>query len=544
MQHRVILGWLADVDSSAPDLSRLPNHALHPPVSPSSSGKQTPGNDISRSSRKRAFTSTPDPRRPSEPIPRRVALGSMDANAAYARRTSPRKHKPTAPIRGTADNHDESKHDTHGQTPQDSMRGVYSDDLQATPRPPRSTSSRSQYVMHLSETTALPPTTASASHSSRTSRTRSTSPVRRAGDLLKLSKPVQWVQLSPKALSERVAGTKQPSAISLFDKIKRVIRSNKGYLPKQLQEPLRAELELSDDDAYRFAVRDPLPLSHEVLARRKIKARRILGPTAKDEDLSSFVQVTEPLERELEQLQEIVDRTGAFKTVPRAEPTWNEQIHAPMLDLAVRDHHHVVYENVTRANIAGTFLPHASAEISLPLGTKMIDYVMAISGEEAIGTGLDDLPQRIRTFASKLTPDIFNQTNYESLRNCPTGVFIETKVDSMSGWSEGKAQLGFWLASWFKRIGMFPRPNRGPDIAMGSKSLGGLPFFPVILVVGDKWELHLAFEEDSGFCIYGGLDIGGTGGLDDAYRLLAVLRILVQDWMAGEFRTWVESQVI
>ncbi|CAJ2509174.1 Uu.00g142000.m01.CDS01 [Anthostomella pinea] len=105
-----------------------------------------------------------------------------------------------------------------------------------------------------------------------------------------------------KDLSKRVAETKQPSAVSLFNKTRRIARSGKGYLPAQLQQPLEDKLGLSDDDADKFVTRDPLLLDEATLARRKVKARRLLGKAATDADLSSSVLVGEPLEAELERL--------------------------------------------------------------------------------------------------------------------------------------------------------------------------------------------------------------------------------------------------
>ncbi|KAI1259015.1 hypothetical protein F5Y18DRAFT_411321 [Xylariaceae sp. FL1019] len=569
MRRSVIQGWLADVASSAShppppcDSERRP---LNPAILPTHTGKEHKEPHDANALRKRSLAAIAGPslqppsqqnispkkrrrvsiddkdRPPAEPNPQGTPLGAMDGNATRPQRISSRNKKTRPPLA-----HDNADDDVFGAAPDSVPVG----NLQATPRPSRSISSRSRYLTRLNETTTLPPST--ASNSSRTSRTRSTSPIKRASDLLKLSKPVHWIQVNMKDLSKRVAETKQPSAVLMFDKIRRIARSFKGYLPAQLQQPLEDELGLSDDDADKFATRDPLLLDETTLARHEAKARRLLGDTATDADLLSFVLVREPLEAELERLQGIVDRTGAFKTTPHAEATWNEQIHAPMLDLAVRSQPNVGYENVTRANIASPFLPKSMADISLPLGSKMIDYAMTIDtdtcgvlGAASVASSQgksDDLAQHIRTFTSRLTPNIFNQTQYEPLRNCPTGVFFETKVDGKSGWSEGKAQLGFWLASWFQRVAMFPPPGSASDPEGQPVLLGGLPFFPVVLAVGDKWELHLAFEEGTGLVIYGGLDIGGTGDLDDAYRALAVLRVLAQDWMAGDFRAWVKSRV-
>ena len=406
----------------------------------------------------------------------------------------------------------------------------------------------SQYSLRLKETTSLPPSSVTAS-----SQPRSTSPVKLAGDLLKLKKPVRWVSVGADELTDRIAQTKNEAAISLWRKIRRFALSGKGYLPEQLRDPLQSKLGLEDDDADKFSERDPVLLHPKDLEEAKSRLRRLFGRTAPDTELNRIAQVLEPLEWELDRLKTIVSTTNAFKTTPRPEASWNAEVHEPLLNLAVQHQPGVLFENVTRANIAKPFVPQATAEIPMSLGSKMIDFAVVLGdddrqslfgGDGSSDRGMngvhiidDDLAQRIREFVAALDPPTFNQTTFAPLRHSPAGIFIETKADSSNGWAEGKAQLGFWLAAWFKRVATFPRredsllPTSGP------------PFLPVILVVGEKWELHVAFDEGRHFAIYGALDAGGTGDLQAAYRLLAVLRTLVKDWVATEFRTWVKALV-
>ena len=429
------------------------------------------------------------------------------------------------------------------------------DELPTTLDTPTTSSQKgvsSQYSLRLKETTSLPPSSVTAS-----SQPRSTSPVKLAGDLLKLKKPVRWVNVGADELADRIAQTKNEAVTALWRKIKRFALSGKGYLPQQLRDPLQNKLGLEDDDADKFSERDPVLLHPKDLEEAKSRLRRLFGRAAPDTELDRIAQVLEPLEWELDRLKTIVATTNAFKTTPRPEASWNAEVHEPLLNLVVQHQPGVLSENVTRANIAKTFIPQATAEIPLSLGSKMIDFAVVLGyddrqplllgGHDNEDHGADDvhptdddnddLAQRIREFVAGLDPPTFNQTTFAPLRHSPAGIFIETKADSSNGWAEGKAQLGFWLAAWFKRVAMFPR--RQDSLAPTS----GLPFLPVLLVVGEKWELHVAFDEGRHFAIYGGLDAGGTGDLHAAYKLLAVLRTLVKDWVTTEFRASVKALV-
>lgn len=63
---------------------------------------------------------------------------------------------------------------------------------------------------------------------------------------------------------------------------------------------------------------------------------------------------------------------------------------------------------------------------------------------------------------------------------------------------------------------------------------------PVLLVVCARWELHFAFDNGTHYDVVGPVDVGGTGTVEDMYRLLAVLRLL-GNWVSGEFREWVKQ---
>ncbi|KAI8648935.1 hypothetical protein NCS56_01510700 [Fusarium sp. Ph1] len=160
----------------------------------------------------------------------------------------------------------------------------------------------------------------------------------------------------------------------------------------------------------------------------------------------------------------------------------------------------------------------------------MIDYALLLQPDK-------DLSTRIATFVNEFDgPKSFNQLTHGPLCYEPSGVLVETKVDTRRR-AEGKAQLGVWLAAWYGRVAKYE------PLASSPGNSERLPFLPVLLVVCESWELYFAFDAGSEFEVCGPLEIGSTMTVEGSYRLLAVLRLLA-DWVDGEFRNWVERCVL
>ncbi|KAJ8131075.1 hypothetical protein O1611_g2557 [Lasiodiplodia mahajangana] len=248
------------------------------------------------------------------------------------------------------------------------------------------------------------------------------------------------------------------------------------------------------------------------------------------------------LESERRELRGIVRRSKEFLKEPRAEPAWNDAVHHPLLELAVRHSTDVAVENVTRANVAKPFIPPANGHVQLPLNGKMIDYALVLH-PPGNNDGQDKgLSERISRFVDQLSPRTFNQSTYGPLNLSPAGIFIKTKADLESR-PEGHVQLGIWLASWFLRIELFPQPpSTSPELQQRQEGSAVPPVLPVLIVVADTWELWFALRKETDFEVCGPLEIGRTRNTEECYRLLAALRVLV-DWMSSDFREWVEGIV-
>ncbi|RWA11746.1 hypothetical protein EKO27_g3364 [Xylaria grammica] len=389
------------------------------------------------------------------------------------------------------------------------------------------------------------PLRSSKSSATGSSDNRSTSPVKRANDLMKLDKPVYVnFNISRPELQSKM---QQHGSGDLLKRIETILR--RGYLPIELRDILDAELMIDDDEEMLYAKRprSPIPDTRSLLDSSKLlisTAFESLFPSGQSDKskthelLPTFLHI-QSLILELDSLRKIVSTTNEYTNVIRAKASWDEQVYGRMLELAVLHVPGVSVENITRANIAKEFLPPMSnrPKFSSP-SSKGIDYAMVLQPFDSPSARSDknnDLDKRltlsrIRSFLGGLAYPSFNQSSYAPLCDMPSGIFIKTEINSQNT-SEAIAQLGIWLSSWYSRVSEFPRSDESKRPA--------LPVLPILQATSVSWYLWFAFDMGSYYEICGHISIPSTGELINAYRLLGVLHILA-NWMATDFYEWVD----
>ncbi|KAK1761754.1 hypothetical protein QBC33DRAFT_582166 [Phialemonium atrogriseum] len=229
--------------------------------------------------------------------------------------------------------------------------------------------------------------------------------------------------------------------------------------------------------------------------------------------------------RELEALGEIESAAKECLCLARSEPSWNEDVHKPLLKLALSRHRaNNLCENVTTARVAAPFaLPgRAGDRIS-----KMVDYTLDLSfsgpaSEVWDPADADDDVSNLESMASlsasirrvvgaqPIEKQTVNPTRYAPLIYAPVAASIETKAATGSA-EEGRTQLGVWTAArheWMKDFVRRP-------VGAGAAAAG-------------------ADEED----IVGHIVIGDTGFLLGLYSIVSVLRA-INDWICGSLRQWI-----
>lgn len=349
-----------------------------------------------------------------------------------------------------------------------------------------------------------------------------TRPIERPSNLLRPEKPVHWRRLELSQLRSELEAAEDRGAVFLFDNIHRQSMRRRRYLPLELKDILVDELLLvvPDDDAcFERRVKRELTRAD----KEHFDMLRKASLVDQNADIANFTHL-EALYSELRTLRQVVRATNDFTSQSRSAAAWNTHIHNQMLQLAVQNMPSVVAEDAAHARIASESPPPTRRTLLPPLGSeKLDDYVLVLR----LGPG-ETLQRDQVDFVSGLETRTFNQPMDASLCTAPAGVFITINVEGRRH-GEGQAQLGLWITTWLGRVS---------DRNKSNKQRMPIPCLPVMLVVGDDWQLWFVIDKPTHTDVCGPVHVGKTSGLDDAYRLLATLRLLA-GWMEGGFREWV-----
>lgn len=375
-----------------------------------------------------------------------------------------------------------------------------------------------------------PRTKSTGSGFSPTRKKRSTSPVKKPQDMRALSKPIEM-----KALSDP---TRQlpPDMSDLCSRIQDIVEFQNAFVPAEAREAVARALQESGArttswPGYWF----------------------FSGPeTATDSQARRAAA-----EAELAELLRLKATADECLEENVSEAAWNVDVHSPMLQLATAGSG-VRRLVVTTARIAPEWLATGASAPSVP-GTESASSVSSSAASSvgrprlaAEGAGADAAfgAGKMVDFAlvlseSKTTPlgsaiwdavraappdeRSVNQSTYMPLTLRPLGVSIETKASASV--AEGRVQLGLWTAAWFARMQAWvsAKPAKGMPTAM-----------PVVLVSESYWTLSFVCDRGTEFEFVYEIPIGDTRSLVGLYKLLAVLRVLVQ-WMDTDLRTFFEN---
>ncbi|KAI4265406.1 MAG: hypothetical protein L6R38_009449 [Xanthoria sp. 2 TBL-2021] len=132
----------------------------------------------------------------------------------------------------------------------------------------------------------------------------------------------------------------------------------------------------------------------------------------------------------------------------------------------------------------------------------------------------------------------WNNTMSNNVRATPIAVNIETKAPNKS-WTDGKPQLAIWTMSLFKRLSKLWKPGSSPPDApqLPPTAVLKIPAMPLIVAQGHDWHLMIISQRSEKSIIWQKIDIGNTRNCFDAYKLMAVLH-LVLDWAQTVWRPW------
>ena len=167
-----------------------------------------------------------------------------------------------------------------------------------------------------------------------------------------------------------------------------------------------------------------------------------------------------------------------------------------------------------------------SGQVSSRSNNKKVDYVLAI--DAAHTTPLQKL-MSIYVHNEAIENDFLPHVNhviYPPLQWSPIACSVETKVESAA--HDPMLQLGTWVASWHKRLGILRQYVFENSLRLQPDDL--LPPALLLEVVNHEWRLYFAYDRGTSIVLYGPLSVGSTRDLIEAYILIAVLKV-IKGWM-------------
>ncbi|KAL8717488.1 MAG: hypothetical protein Q9225_005269 [Loekoesia sp. 1 TL-2023] len=207
------------------------------------------------------------------------------------------------------------------------------------------------------------------------------------------------------------------------------------------------------------------------------------------------------------------------------ESTWNMEVNAPVLRMALRDHwnsYGVCHKDLTTARVSDKdFLPKASGAA---MKAKMVDFGIVI---EPPTRSL--LWKMIADKCKALPYGSINQTDAPHLLQSP--IVISTEVKRAGGDAdEALVQLGTWVTAHYNHLRV---------LLESTDAHITLPILPLLQVQGDEWRLIIA-EPNPGrneIMLHSYIRLGSTRDVLGTYQVVASLRRLAR-WVSEAYRPW------
>ncbi len=224
--------------------------------------------------------------------------------------------------------------------------------------------------------------------------------------------------------------------------------------------------------------------------------------------------------RELDTMVEIRDKTLDFNSTPALEASWNGDVHSVMLRQVTKHLPGIEQENVTAVRLDPKLIPKVRA---IDAESKLVDFAL-IADETLIPPKL--VKQVLADTRNGITS--ISHTTYERVRLRPICVSIETKTPDGKE-STALVQLSLWATTHFNRLRTLLPPSQRHIIPMP---------LPLITTVGGRYSLFFAIDGEDEIRIVGGeSDFGNTATLEGCYQVLVGLE-RVGSWVREVYVPW------
>lgn len=237
------------------------------------------------------------------------------------------------------------------------------------------------------------------------------------------------------------------------------------------------------------------------------------------ETSNSQLSMTKLLQ-ELDIMVELRDKTLDFNGAPALEASWNGDVHSVMLRQVTKHLPGIEQENVTAVRLDTKLIPKVRA---IDAESKLVDFVL-IADETLIPPKL--VKQVLADARNGITS--ISHTPYERVRFRPICVSIETKTPDGKE-STALVQLSLWATTHFNRLRtLLPQSQR---------HVVPMPL-PLIIAVGGRYSLFFAVDSEDEIKIVGGeSDFGNTATLEGCYQVLTGLK-RIGEWVREVYAPW------
>ncbi|KAL8910201.1 MAG: hypothetical protein Q9171_004499 [Xanthocarpia ochracea] len=227
----------------------------------------------------------------------------------------------------------------------------------------------------------------------------------------------------------------------------------------------------------------------------------------------------------LKEVQGLVRSAISHEDKRSHETVWNEKVHQTVISAALTTSMYAAHLDIANVKTA-TIEPPELADQKLP--RRVVDYAIVLQPNQLIRNAWEALRP-----VGKAGIKSWNHTTNNDVRSTPIAISIETKAPNKS-WTDGKAQIAIWTAALFKRLVLLQQPGQGRL---------KIPAMPLLIAQGHDWHFFVVSQQFGRVSkkrttvIWQKIEIGNTRNCFDAYKLIAVLHLLMQ-WAFKRWRPW------
>ncbi|CAJ0555002.1 Ff.00g135150.m01.CDS01 [Fusarium sp. VM40] len=224
----------------------------------------------------------------------------------------------------------------------------------------------------------------------------------------------------------------------------------------------------------------------------------------------------------------------------RSEAAWNNEVHFPLLCLALRPRVKGAFQrlvNVTNCSTA-SIVPDYRIRF---VPDKKIDFCVYLDPRyDTIDTNIASQVDSVRARLPLLS---INPTDDLSLLSNPIAISIETKRPG-EGLDTANLQVATFLTAHLTILQRLVDAGAAMPVDEGEKmpSVDDLGFLPGLIVQGNTWNFVAASRQDSRIIIWSETSLGLTGDISGIYQIIASLQLL-REWINATYWPWLRRVI-